>query len=507
MSDHEYESGYDEPQDAVLVRSAVDRKFRKFLDFTTLGMAALSVATLVSVYADPTEEISEYEGKSQVVHISGQSSMPIVDDVNVFAGGDAKHDVSFAPDSRAHERGVYVQDIEYFPSGSFRLDAFEDDKIGFYILMSEFDGNGAVKEFDYSNVEVTTQQPVACNFEFEEDVSGNHYADPTDDCTTLINNDPLGWHGIEDAGFAKGGFLGTRLDDTPPGIARTMTDEFLNNTRCNLGLRFGTTSEQKAQWQPFNIPAQMYNVRDVYEGVRKTVIARYRKKASDIEQLPLADTNGRPFAITETERDFLLLVAEKHKPIHQMTAEEYGVAVTAELELLDNRLVPRGADNTSIEIGQPVAKDLIELQRDYPTMMLDRITTDDSWLERGGDTFSFDLNYNCIPHVPELLEEFKLEHQMIDEIGGLVGLMPGATLVVDEEKVSDDEFIEEIYLFAGANNYFTKFKYALMPESQIDARVAVYKYEKGMDLTDQDIAILNSLRAQQAQSQTETAGE
>lgn len=492
----EYDSGrVSEETNEVLIVSPpwYDRLSRKPLSAIISASVIYLAATFGSSLLDPTEKTSEYSGSGEYVYLSGQTSLPIVDNIGVYAGGEAKHDITGMPDSNAHERGLYVQDIEYYPDGGFRLDAFQDDQIGFYILMSEYDGDGVLKEFNYKNVGITTEQPLACSFDLGEDGAGNATIEPADDCKRLINNDPLGWRGIENAAFAKGGLFGTRLDDTPPGLARTMTDEMLDNVRCNFGLRYGLTPAEKAQWRPYDIPVQWYNGRDVYEGVRQNIIARYRKIASDAEQLPLTDVNGRPIFLTETERDFLIRVAEKYGPIPEMDAAQYSSAVKSELQAVGNRLVPRWEENPSIRIGDPVAKDLIELQKKYPTIIIDEITSDKDWAKSGGDPFSYLLNENCIPAVPELLDEFVLESQMISEIGGLVGLLPGTTLVVDPVKAQESEFMETIYVFGGANNFFADHIYQIMPEQEIVETIARYKRNKDIDLTEQEAQLLDSL--------------
>lgn len=490
-------------------RSVPNKVLRGTAKFVVGSTVALTGVLLASGALDPTTKTTSVKGDSTLVFIGDQVSIPLVENNAVYAGGDLIEDVltlgpvDVLPPSDAWARGLYVQDVEYVPEGMLRLDAYEDEQIGFYILMSEFDGTES-KDFNINNdsIIITTDQPLSCEFSMERDSAGYTYLEPSDGCKRLMNNDPAGWRGIEETSFAKGGVFGLGIEDSPPTIVRQVVDTYLENPRCHIGLQFGLTAAQKLEWQPAdNIPVQWYQGSDAYEGLRLTLIARYRKKVSDLTQLPLTVQNGRPMFLTASERDFLLKVAEVHGPLVDMNHMEYASAVQTELEKIDGKIVPEGARPDRFRLGDPIAKELIAMKQQNPDLVIDRLTDNKDWDDEGGDPFSFVLNRNCLPQLPDKLDEYKLEALMVSQIGGLNGLTPGTILVSDPDKFEESRTLERLYLFAGPENFFAKHYYQILSDQQIAYRIASYKQRQGLVVTAEEVALMEAVNAALAEQE------
>lgn len=487
-------------------RGRIEKLFMTAGKITAVGAFAIGATALVIEALDPTEQVLNYKGESHLVHLGDQVSMPIVRDIPVYAGGDAHQDVTLMPDSNAYNRGLFLQNIEYVPSGMLELQAFEDDKLGFYVLMSEFDESTQTsKEFDYSSLLTTTRQPFHCDFSLEDGNDGEQLV-PHQECLDYMNNDPDGWHGIEHSSFAKGGFFGTRLGNTPPTKARYMTDEHLENNWCNYGLRFGK-DEDLVFWDSdagrykisgvsqFRDGVPYIPEEDVFEGARDRIIALYRKIASDSTGLTLTKSNGMPIFLTQSQRDYLLEIADEHGSFRDMDEEKYRSVMQLEFALEGNLDHEPG----KIDIDRPVAYDLIDLKKKYPDIQISGVTTSDDWTEEGNE-MDYVLNYNCLPLGKEGLTEYSEEVRITNAVASYTGIVPGAILADDPMIDDSSETMSTIYINGNSRSLFSDTIQEVLPEEEVMSRIISYKKKHEIDLTPQEVNFINSQNVAQQES-------
>ena len=466
--------------------------FRNTIKGISVGVGGVATAYLVysvlSLAFDPTSDSAEYDGEAKNMHVGEFNYWPIAENINVLAGGNAVQDTALTPDSSADEDGVFIQDIEYMPDGLLQLESVVDDDLGFFIRISE-NVDGETRDFHYEDVRIATPYPVHCNATINND-EGTF--DPDDDCIRLLNH--VGeWRGLVHSVFTKGGWFGTRLDNTPPTKARQMTDLMLDNTRCHYGYRFGTDDDfivwsDSRDRYVINPEEATATAATAYDGVREEMIARLRVEIARMTGLTMTKTNGMPVAITLDQEEVLRRVAAKTGPLDNLTETEYRNAVSLQL-IQEGRVVPEGSTGR-LNFNKPLSARLLELQQSNPDIRVTDFTSDDSWAEPNGDPFSFAPNIGCLPLDSEGLGDLRRHRIIAERIAGLETMSANVEIVEIREEEEDDSSMSEIELFSGGETPFANVLERSIDPLITDKKIAVHKYIYKLPLSDADVALL-----------------
>jgi hypothetical protein len=389
-----------------------------------LGVGGMIVGTLVLAAWDPINITNESEGDSELVAVFDRQSVVIADNQRYAYTHYEVDQWGPVNNPEATKITMLNKQMEYVPSGVYELVATRDEDLGFYILMQENDGARGIP-FNYKNILFSAQKPEPCDIESEDNqIFVDSY------CTPL--EDPLS-RGVE-YNHAWQGHWG--FDDVNIlAKARGEHDPKIQNNFCELSFIYGSTGiggpivalDQDAETGQDGIKFAFNNhsitPRTIYLGVRRAIVAAFRRDAALQTGLPITTKNGMPVFLMQEEVTLLKQVSEREgKPIKDMTPVEYRTAVAFGKMQLFEQLVPG-----EIDPGLSLGLELAEYANNDKEVDPPKNYSGEEITEYNKLTYSEE--YYCLPWTSlEGIEQSEKVWWIKEKLGELDGLQPYAGL-------------------------------------------------------------------------------